>query len=608
MDMRMIKELLLGFIFLAVTAAYAQPQFIRTQAIDIGGYDELMEMHLDNNGETYISHFSDKNSSNKKIQVSKLDASLNLIPIIQSQGVHFSNPRDMFIQSDTNGYTYMGFFIRGDFVIGNDTINGNSIQIGNLNVVKTFGDSLIWHHVLPVVNNFPANHYMKTTESGTTYFMNSFGGTKIIGNDTLIAGQGRRVYLTKISSQGTIKWARAFSIPNSTKDIPWSIQIDQNKDIRLYITQTWGSTYGFGRQVALHVDTNGNTVSQAMLLDITDHDLQDYYYGDDGKHYLLMKLKGSVARYKDSLHFNSGQSLLMAVFDQNYDLDTIVDLFSSSSISEIHFPIIKRNSKRETFIFGYSNRDLTYAGDSIFKGGFIINYDKDFNFQWTQTFARSYSNWQNGNMIAEVAFRNDSTFQFIVNPTGPNVDFGSTIYNQSSLDGYYVEFGPRHQCFNKVDTSIQVNGRILSSNASNASFQWLDCNNGSAILLGDTTSVLNATTGGNFALEINMNGCVDTSRCVRVIGVGIDENNSNAGMAIFPNPSGGYVFLKFQNKQNIRSIKVRNILGQDQEFSWTEENQSIKIDASSLPNGIYLMTLESEIGTLTKKFIKQNAQ
>lgn len=64
-----------------------------------------------------------------------------------------------------------------------------------------------------------------------------------------------------------------------------------------------------------------------------------------------------------------------------------------------------------------------------------------------------------------------------------------------------------------IDNSVTQSNSVLTSNQSNATYQWLDCDNDNAIIVGEINQYYTPIFTGNYAVEINMNGCVDTSSC-----------------------------------------------------------------------------------------------
>jgi hypothetical protein len=58
-----------------------------------------------------------------------------------------------------------------------------------------------------------------------------------------------------------------------------------------------------------------------------------------------------------------------------------------------------------------------------------------------------------------------------------------------------------------------TNGAGITADANGVSYQWLDCNNGDAVITGETAQTFVAPVSGSYAVEVSENGCADTSAC-----------------------------------------------------------------------------------------------
>lgn len=67
------------------------------------------------------------------------------------------------------------------------------------------------------------------------------------------------------------------------------------------------------------------------------------------------------------------------------------------------------------------------------------------------------------------------------------------------------------------------NGPQLNANQTGVNYQWLDCDDNNAIVSGETNQSFTPAVTGNYAVEVTMNGCVDTSDCFLVDYTGIEE-------------------------------------------------------------------------------------
>ncbi len=150
-----------------------------------------------------------------------------------------------------------------------------------------------------------------------------------------------------------------------------------------------------------------------------------------------------------------------------------------------------------------------------------------------------------------------------------------------------------------IDTTVNVslNG-VFSSNQSSASYQWLDCNNGYAALPGDTLQTFTPTVNGDYAVEINLYGCIDTSACMHIGNVSIEEF-SGSTIRLFPNPNSGKFIL---DMGDIRATEVRilNSLGQEIEALQDVNSPTFNLD---LKPGIYFTHISTGKASKTIKFV-----
>ena len=91
-----------------------------------------------------------------------------------------------------------------------------------------------------------------------------------------------------------------------------------------------------------------------------------------------------------------------------------------------------------------------------------------------------------------------------------------------------------------VDNRINQNGIVLSSPATNASFQWVNCDD-STDIAGYNTNVYPVQANGSYAVKVTQGNCTEWSDCITITTVGIDENNELG--PIYPNPTAGVIYV-----------------------------------------------------------------
>jgi len=86
-----------------------------------------------------------------------------------------------------------------------------------------------------------------------------------------------------------------------------------------------------------------------------------------------------------------------------------------------------------------------------------------------------------------------------------------------------------------INVSVSVAGNVMTANATGATYQWLDCNNGLAPIPGATSQSYTAPGNGNYAVLIAQGLCANVSACVEILSTGITSKQTDR-LRIYPNP------------------------------------------------------------------------
>ncbi len=142
-----------------------------------------------------------------------------------------------------------------------------------------------------------------------------------------------------------------------------------------------------------------------------------------------------------------------------------------------------------------------------------------------------------------------------------------------------------------IDTSVTASGANLSANQTGASYQWLDCSNSLTPVSGETNQTFAVSTGGDYAVRIDMNGCTDTSSCHTVAFTGLPSENY-FGLSLYPNPTSGQLNVNIENYEKGMAYTVYNALGQivHPQQTVSDSNFIIHLDGEK---GLYVIELET---------------
>ena len=153
------------------------------------------------------------------------------------------------------------------------------------------------------------------------------------------------------------------------------------------------------------------------------------------------------------------------------------------------------------------------------------------------------------------------------------------------------------------DNSTSQSGINLSAVQAGAVYQWLDCNNSFAIISGETNQSFIATSNGSYAVEISLNGCSDTSACMTVNNVSIEETSLGEFIMAYPNPFADWIMIKCSEQLKGLHYSVMEISGRRVSSGLFTSELTI-LNFESIASGIYIIQVE-EKPELTFKLIRK---
>jgi hypothetical protein len=141
-----------------------------------------------------------------------------------------------------------------------------------------------------------------------------------------------------------------------------------------------------------------------------------------------------------------------------------------------------------------------------------------------------------------------------------------------------------------MDPGVTVNNNTITANQPGATYQWIDCNNGNAILVGDINQAFTATKPGSYAVIINNGVCAaDTSACQLIIATDIAKQIT-MDVIVYPNPTSMLLNISSPGIAQQR-VALMNGLGQYvYQHLFTDKHT---IDMSNLPAGIYFINISN---------------
>ncbi len=145
-----------------------------------------------------------------------------------------------------------------------------------------------------------------------------------------------------------------------------------------------------------------------------------------------------------------------------------------------------------------------------------------------------------------------------------------------------------------VDVSTTVNGIQLIANNDNVGvdYRWIDCNNNNEPIVDATNQSYTPEENGSYAVIVLEEGCQDTSDCIDVTTVGL-ENYAKTAMNVYPNPSAGEFTVELTSADAV-SYTVTDNAGRIV-LEGTFEQLANKIDLSTEEHGVYFLRVEESV-------------
>ena len=251
--------------------------------------------------------------------------------------------------------------------------------------------------------------------------------------------------------------------------------------------------------------------------------------------------------------------------------------------------------------FGYNAYNGGAGPGGISSGGINppIVSTNDWQFI-TVTFSDSIRNYENG-VLSSTNVYNGPSYYNVNKPirfgksnnpywqdfTGEldDIGFWNRALNNCEIQDLY------NSQLNSTSFSVAQNGATLTADQAGATYQWLDCDNSNAIIAGETNQSYTPTITGNYSVQVNMNGCIDTSTCFLVDFTGLNEINNKSLIKVYPNPSSETFTLELDVNSVGSSYIIYNQLGAIVKKGIISNSNQI-VDVSNLASGVYDLSIE----------------
>ncbi|WP_421750655.1 LamG-like jellyroll fold domain-containing protein [Croceimicrobium sp.] len=197
-----------------------------------------------------------------------------------------------------------------------------------------------------------------------------------------------------------------------------------------------------------------------------------------------------------------------------------------------------------------------------------------------------------------------------INSCGPYLAPNGVNYTQS---GHYIDtISPSGSgCDTIMDLTLVVNNldssasriasNTLEANESDtaATYQWLKCTDNYSKIVGATRRQFTFVLNGSYAVEVSLNGCVDTSACIVITNVGLDELSADM-LQVYPNPAQGHINLEYP-AGSFEKYELLSLDGALIRQGKLDASGNSKVELSQISGGLFFIRTIGSAGTLIQK-------
>jgi hypothetical protein len=403
----------------------------------------------------------------------------------------------------------------------------------------------------------------------TGYFRGSADFNPGVGVTNLISGGFDDVFVQKLDNNGDFVWANAITGTGINNGI--SIAVDDLNN--LYTAGYFRNTADFDPEIGIsNITSNGN-------FDVFIQKLkQCETIGSD------TQVACNTYTWIDGITYTASNSSATHIMTNVEGCDSIVTLNLTINNSNtaidvqaacVSYTWIDGNTYTTTNSSATHTLTNSVGCDSVVTLNLTINTNTGTDIQ---TACDTYV-WIDGNTY-----------------TSSNSSATHTLTNTLGCDSVVT----LNLTINNVDVGTDLTGTTISANNSSATnYQWITCLD-SSFVVGETSADFTATANGDYAVIITEGSCTDTSACVTVLTVGINEE-SMQNVRVYPNPATSQITIS-NVVSPILTIKIIDISGKTIKRINHDSNT---INVSDLTKGIYFLQVQTEQSVINKKFIKE---
>ncbi len=138
-----------------------------------------------------------------------------------------------------------------------------------------------------------------------------------------------------------------------------------------------------------------------------------------------------------------------------------------------------------------------------------------------------------------------------------------------------------------VNDSIKFVNQTLSVSQQNAVYSWFNCET-KKVIDNETKQTFKPSANGTYAAIINVKSCIDTTACIAISKVGVNELDASQ-VQIFPNPAHDHITVQLDSDAKDVKYTLIDASGKVVTSGASENNGTINIPVHNYSEGMYVL-------------------
>ncbi|WP_274475833.1 LamG-like jellyroll fold domain-containing protein [Mangrovimonas aestuarii] len=179
----------------------------------------------------------------------------------------------------------------------------------------------------------------------------------------------------------------------------------------------------------------------------------------------------------------------------------------------------------------------------------------------------------------------------------------NTGSNNGTLNGFALTTGSTSNWTNgaglttavTIDATISSDDTTLTANQAGATYQWVDVDNANAPIADETNQTFSPTVNGNYAVEITLGGCTETSETVNFTTLGLNDNVFSNNIRLYPNPTSNYINVNLGDTYITVNASLLSVNGRVVAQKTVSNTSAFQMDLNQAA-GLYFLNITTDNG------------